>query len=150
MLPCPLLNNTSVHHVLGAVLHSKGSIMRKEPNHPARWAALAAWGLILVACQGPEAMVTPSSIDSPTKLALSSEERSDLSRLEPLLRRPSQDLPMASDGNGGKTLDLQGGFQTAVIVQKNPDGTRSYVCTDSIDRAKEFFARDPRPSVEER
>ncbi len=124
--------------------------MRKEPNHPARWVASAAWGLMLTACQGPEATLTPSSIDSPTKLALSSDQRTDLTRLEPLLRRPSQGLPITSAGNGGKTLDLQGGFQTAVMVQKNPDGTLSYICTDSMDRATEFFGRDPRANVEER
>jgi hypothetical protein len=122
--------------------------MKNAPNHPARLGALAALGLTLGACQGPEASVSRSSADSPTKAALSPEQARELARLEPLLRR-SQGLAVTSDANGGQKVDLQGGFQHAVIVQKNPDGTHSFTCTDSIDHATEFFARTPRVKVEE-
>jgi hypothetical protein len=46
-------------------------------------------------------------------------------------------------------LDLQGGFQHTVIVRRNPDGTHSIICTDSIDQATEFLARSPQSKIEE-
>ncbi len=124
--------------------------MKKAPNNPARLGALAALGLTLGACQGPDASVTSSSSESPRKVALSPEVAREVSRLEPMLRRPSQGLPGTTNANGRASLDLQGGFQHAVIAQKNEDGTYSVICTDSIDRATEVFARNPRTHVEEK
>ncbi len=125
--------------------------MKKPPIRPARLGALAAiLSLTFWACQGPESSVNPSSSDSPAKAALSPEAARGLSQLESMLRRPSQGLPETSDAHGRVSLDLQGGFQHAVIAQQNPDGTYSTICTDSIDRATEFFTRIPQNQVEEK
>jgi hypothetical protein len=54
------------------------------------------------------------------------------------------------DATGGQKVDLTAGFHHAVIVRKNPDGTHSIICTDSIESATEFLARPPQAPVEEK
>src|SRR3977135_4441956 len=105
--------------------------MEYAPHQIAYWVALAALVLTLGACQGPEVSATPSSPDTPTRPALSAEQARVLSGLEHMLRRPSH-LPVTIDAAGGQKLDLQGGFHHAVIARKNPDGTHSIICADSI------------------
>jgi hypothetical protein len=126
--------------------------MKKPPIHSARLGALAAvLGSTLWACQGPESSVSPSSSVSQARAALSPEAARGLSQLESMLRRPSQGLPQTSDAQERVALDLQGGFQHAMIAQQNTDGSQSVICTDSIDRAVEFFTRLPQNQlVEER
>jgi hypothetical protein len=120
--------------------------MKKAPVNPAGLSALAALGLTLGACQGPEASVTQSI--SPSGIALSPEVAREVRELEPLLRRPTN-LKVTRDARGGQSVDLQGAFQHAVIVRRNPDGTHSLICTDSIDQATEFLARPPQSKAEE-
>jgi hypothetical protein len=119
--------------------------MKKASINPARLSALAL-ALTLGACQGPEPSVTPSK--SPSGIALTPEVAREVRELEPLLRRPTN-LPLTRDSRGGQFLDLQGGFQHAVIARRNPDGTHSIICTDSIDQATEFLARPPKSKIEE-
>jgi hypothetical protein len=71
-------------------------------------------------------------------------------RLEPFLKRPSQHLPSSADANGRQSVSLQAGFRNVVIVEKNPDGSHSAICTNSLDRATEFFAGGSRMTLEER
>ena len=124
--------------------------MEYAPHQIAYWVALAALVLTLGACQGPEVSATPSSPDTPTRPALSAEQARVLSGLEPLLQHPSQDLPVTVDAMGGQKVDIGVGFQHAAIVRKNPDGTHSIICTDSIEGATDFLARPPQMLVEEK
>ncbi len=124
--------------------------MKDRPHQIAYWAALAAPVLFLGACQGPDASATPPRPDSSMGPALSAEQARVISGLEPLLRRSSQGLSVTADDSGGQRVDLQGGFQHAVIAQINPDGTPSIICTDSIESATEFLARPPQAPVEEK
>jgi hypothetical protein len=121
--------------------------MKKAAINPVGLCVLAALGLTLGACQGPELSVTHSS-NSPTKVALSPEVAQQVRELEPLFRQPTN-LRVTRDSRGTQLVDLQGGFQHAVIVRRNADGTHSVICTDSIDQATEFLARPPQSKVEE-
>jgi hypothetical protein len=124
--------------------------MKDRPHQIAYWAVLAAPVLLLGACQGPDTSATPPRPDSAAGPALSAEQARVISGLEPLLRRSSQGLAVTEDASGGQKLNLQGGFQHAVIAQMNPDGTHSIICTDSIESATEFLARPPQAQVEEK
>ena len=108
--------------------------MHSAPNHARLVAIVAAAVAPLAACQSPDA----TSPDSPTKPALTTTQAQALSDLGQALRRPTQGLS-ATSTNGGVRVDLQGGFQHATMVQVNPDGTHTLICTDSIDTATAFL-----------
>jgi len=111
--------------------------MNNAPNHGRLVAVVAALAVPLAACQSPDATTTSSSPDS-TKPALTTTQTQALSDLGHALRRSANGLPTTS-ANGVTSVDLQGGFQHATMVQVNPDGTHTFICTDSIDTATEFL-----------
>jgi len=114
--------------------------MNSAPNRARLLAIVAALVAPLAACQSPDATTASSSPDSPTKPALTTAQGQALSDLGQMLRRPANGLP-TTNAHGGVRVDLQGGFQHAIMVQVNPDGTSTFVCTDSIDTATEFLTR---------
>ena len=109
--------------------------MHSAPNHARLVAIVAAAIAPLAACQSPDAA---TSLDSPTKPALTTTQAQALSDLGQMLRRPAEGLS-ATNASGGVRVDLQGGFQHAVMAQVNPDGTHTLICTDSIDTATDFL-----------
>ena len=109
--------------------------MHSAPNHARLVAIVAAAIAPLAACQSPDAATNP---DSHTKPALTTTQTQALSDLGQALLRPTQGLS-ATSTNGGVRVDLQGGFQHAVMAQVNPDGTHTLICTDSIDTATDFL-----------
>jgi hypothetical protein len=123
--------------------------MNTAPNRAARLCAISSLLLTAAACQGPDATINSSSADSPTNAPLSAAQTRALNDLSQSLRRPSKGLLVTSDAQGGMTADLQGGFQHAVMVEKNADGSYTFVCTDSADTATEFFTRTTAPKANE-
>jgi hypothetical protein len=115
------------------------------PNHARLVAIVAAAVAPLAACQNPDA----ATADSPTKPALTTTQAQALSDLGQMLRRPKEGLS-ATSVSGGTRVDLQGGFQHAVMVQVNPDGTQTLICTDSIDTATEFLTRGTAVKADEK
>ena len=110
--------------------------MNSAPNHARLVVAIVAAAVApLAACQSPDAATSPNS---PTKPALTTTQTQALSDLGQALSRPTQGLS-ATSTNGALRVDLQGGFQHATLVQVNPDGTHTLICTDSIDTATEFL-----------
>jgi len=120
--------------------------MHSSPNHARLVAIVAAAVAPLAACQSPDAATSP---DSPTKPALTTTQAQALSDLGQMLRRPTQALS-ATNAYGGRRVDLQGGFQHVVMVQVNPDGTRTIICTDSIDTATDFLTNGTPVSANEK
>jgi len=110
--------------------------MNSAPNHARLVVAIVAAAVApLAACQSPDAATSP---DSPTKPALTTTQAQALSDLGQALRRSTQGLS-ATIAHGVVSVDLQGGYQHAVMAQVNPDGTHTLICTDSIDTATEFL-----------
>lgn len=95
----------------------------------------------LAACQGPE-------VDSAGKPALTGAQAQALSDMGKMFRR-SGPLP-TTRVPGGISVDLQGGYQHAVMARANPDGTYSLICTDSIDAATEFLTRGTAQKADEK
>src|SRR5215831_9713424 len=108
--------------------------MNNAPNHGRLVAIVAALAVPLAACRSPDATTASSSPDSPSKPALTTAQAQALSDLGQTLRRADNGLP-TTNVHGAKRADLQGGFQHATMVQVNPDGTSTFICTDSIDTA---------------
>ncbi len=123
--------------------------MNNAPNRAAQLGAVGSLLLAAAACQGPDAGITSSSADSPTKVSLTAEQTRALSDMGQMLRRPSRGLRVTSDAHGGLMADLQGGFQHAVMVERNADGSYTFVCTDSADTATEFFTRTTPATADE-
>ncbi len=123
--------------------------MHCAPNRARLVATVAALFAPLAACQAPDAAMASSSPDSHTNAALTTAQTQALSDLGQMLRRPERGLT-ATRAYGGVRVDLQGGFQHAVMVQVNPDGTRTFVCTDSIDTATDFLTRGTPVNADEK
>src|SRR5262249_30325175 len=125
-------------------------IMTKPAGLNVCWSAVViVLSLTLGACQA--AGVGSEARSSPTQAAaaVDAEQAQQVRRLESLLKRPSSDLPSSTDANGRQSVSLQSGFRNVVMVEKNPDGSHSIICTDSLDRATEFFAGGSRNTLEE-
>jgi hypothetical protein len=101
---------------------------------------LFALGMMTAGCQGPEANVNPSSSRPLLSAAATADTARALSQLEPMLRRNQEALTGTSEPNGRHSVNLNSGFMHATMLRINPDGTRSAICTDSMESATEFFA----------
>ncbi len=123
--------------------------MNSAPNRARLVASVAALFALLAACQGPDATMASSSSDALTNPALTTAQTQALSDLGQMLRRPEHGLT-ATSAYGGMRVDLQGGFQHVVMVQVNPDGTHTFVCTDSIDTATDFLTRGTPVNADEK
>lgn len=68
------------------------------------------------------------------------EETDEMVRsIEQLTNRSSEGLTVSTRANGTSAVDLQGRFQTVVVVRANADGTMETKCVTSMDEAAEFL-----------
>lgn len=107
------------------------------PNRAHLFAVIVALLACVAACQGSDSSAKPPLTEAQTQA---------LSGMGKMLNRSGR-LPVR-DAPGGIRVDLQGGYQHAVMVEVNPDGTHTFVCTDSIDTATEFLTRTPQKADE--
>lgn len=101
-------------------------------------------GIAMAACQGPEG-------DTPLKAPVNPEQVGEVrSSLESMLTRTPEGMTLTWGENGAQTVHVQGGFQHVFIVEKNPDGSFSTTCTDSLEIATRALDGTSSRSVEER
>lgn len=120
--------------------------MKRAPNSSARRQLRAGviLGIAMASCQGSEG-------DTPLRPPVNPEQVGEIrSSLESMLTRIPEGMTLTSGENGAQTVHLQGGFQHAFIVEKNPDGSFSTTCTDSLEQATRALDGTSSRSVEER
>ncbi len=67
-----------------------------------------------------------------------SEEERKAAGLPDQLKRESTELAPIPQGNGSVVMPLTGTYQNAVMIRRNPDGSFTTTCVDSMDAARKF------------
>jgi hypothetical protein len=99
------------------------------------------------ACQAVDS--SPAAPSSSSEAISATSPTAEQTRdLEHLLKRPSHLNSVTLDSSGTQSVDLRNGFNSVIMVEKNPDGSHSALCTDSLERANEFLAGTARKPIE--
>lgn len=67
-----------------------------------------------------------------------SEEERKAAGLPELLKRDSAGLVPTTQSNGTVVTPLTGTYQNAVMIKRNPDGSFTTTCVDTMDAARKF------------
>ena len=106
------------------------------------------YGLVLLlgvaACGDDKTEAQP--VVSAQEVAIQTMKKS----LEPSLSRSTDGLVAVPLANGGKRVDLQGRFQTAVIAKVGPDGKLVTECVDNVEAAESFLRAETPAKAEAR
>jgi len=90
-------------------------------------------GAVIFACATSVVTTGCATSDSEDEAVARQELRRDLNRA--LSRAPT----IVSEPSGVDTLRLHGGFQHAVMMREEPDGTVTYNCVDNLEAAEAFM-----------
>lgn len=74
---------------------------------------------------------------------MTAQER-DAAGLPALLHRSDAPAPRLKGKNGSYFYKFNGGYQNALMIKKNPDGTFEQACVDSAEAAAAFVAKKPK------
>ena len=112
--------------------------------------------LVIAACQPADTGALASGSNSPATLTQGASSTGFTTgatqavqtyQLEGLLERPTQLSAWKVEG-GGHSVSLGAGFHSVVMAHKHPDGSRSIICTDSLEQPNEFLSGRARAPLE--
>jgi hypothetical protein len=67
-------------------------------------------------------------------------------QIAPVVDRTGANVRVVNLPGGAQQIDLNGGFQNALVARTNADGTVSTACVDSTEQARQFLLAAPAAS----